>query len=61
MSERAEGTGAERDRIAELERRIRALEELDGATLGRFTGWDWLVCVLGGVVLPVVALWWFAG
>jgi hypothetical protein len=51
----------ERQRTAELERRIQALEQLDDASLGRFTAWDWLACVLGGVVGPVLALWWFAG
>lgn len=49
------------DRAAELERRIQALESVDEAELGAFTAWDWLACVLGGVVAPVAALWWFAG
>jgi hypothetical protein len=57
----AEGAGPERERAAELERRIRALQDLDDATLGRFTGWDWLLCVLGGLLAPAAALWWFAG
>jgi hypothetical protein len=48
------------DRVAELERRIRILEDLDDATLGRFSGWDWWVCALGGLVAPIAALWWFA-
>ena len=48
-------------RVEEIERRIEALEALDDSALGRFTGWDWLCCVLGGLVAPLAALWWFAG
>ena len=47
--------------VEELERRIRELESLDDAAIGSFTGWDWLVCVIGSLVLPAIALWWFAG
>ncbi len=49
------------ERVEEIERRIAALEELDDSALGRFTGWDWLCCVLGGLVAPIAVLWWFAG
>lgn len=49
----------ERD-IAELERRIELLERLDEAIPGRFTRWDWGICVLGAVVVPCLALWWIA-
>ena len=45
----------------ELERRIEQLEALDDAEIGRFTGWDWLVCVIGSLVVPAIAMWWFAG
>jgi hypothetical protein len=47
--------------VEELERRIEEIEGLDDATIGRFTGWDWLVCVIGSIVLPAIAMWWFAG
>ncbi len=47
--------------IEELEQRIEKLEKLDEAAIGRFTGWDWLLCVLGAVALPAFAIWWFAG
>lgn len=47
-------------RVAELESRIADLETLDEASFGAFTGWDWLACVLGAVVLPALALWWYA-
>ncbi len=47
--------------VEELERRIEELEGLDDAAIGSFTGWDWLLCVIGSLVLPAVALWWFAG
>ncbi len=46
--------------VEELERRIEALEGLDDAAIGSFTGWDWLVCVIGALVLPAIAMWWFA-
>ena len=48
-------------RIAELEARIREIEALDDASLGGFGPWDWVACVLIGVVGPAAALWWFAG
>jgi hypothetical protein len=48
-------------RVEELERRIAELEGLDESAFGRFTAWDWGVCVVGALVLPVLALWWFAG
>ncbi|HSF01996.1 MAG TPA: hypothetical protein VLA62_03225 [Solirubrobacterales bacterium] len=48
-------------RVAELESRIRAIEALDDASLGRFGAWDWIAAVLCGLVLPAAALWWFAG
>lgn len=48
-------------RVAELESRIRQMEELDDSSLGRFGAWDWLVTVLAGLLLPAAALWWFAG
>ena len=47
--------------VAELERRIELLEQIDESIPGRFTLWDWLLCVLGAVIVPYLALWWFAG
>ena len=47
--------------LEELERRIEEVEGLDDAAIGSFTGWDWLVCVIGSLVLPAIAIWWFAG
>ncbi len=47
--------------VEELERRIEEVEGLDDTAIGGFTGWDWLVCVIGSLVLPAIALWWFAG
>ena len=47
-------------RVEDLERRIEELEAIDSASLGSFTMWDWIGCLLGGLVIPVVALWWFA-
>ena len=47
--------------VEELERRIGEIEAQDDDAIGRFTGWDWLLCVLGAVVIPALAMWWFAG
>jgi hypothetical protein len=47
-------------RVEDLERRIVALEAVDSASLGSFTIWDWVACLLGGLVIPIAALWWFA-
>ena len=47
--------------VEELERRIREIEAQGDDAIGRFTGWDWLFCVLGAVVVPALAMWWFAG
>jgi hypothetical protein len=49
------------DRVAELERRIDELDSLDESAFGAFTAWDWLACTVFAVVLPALALWWFAG
>jgi len=46
--------------VEELERRIEEIEDLDDSAVGSFTSWDWLFCVIGAVVLPALALWWFA-
>ncbi|MEE8625418.1 MAG: hypothetical protein V3T19_08760 [Acidiferrobacterales bacterium] len=46
--------------VEELERRIETLEALDDSALGRFTVWDWVICVVGSVLIPAVLLWWFA-
>jgi hypothetical protein len=48
-------------RALELGRRIEELEREEESSFGRFTAWDWLACVVGSLVVPVAALWWFAG
>lgn len=51
-------TGQEQEEQAlreELERRIRILESLDDSTLGKLNRLDWLVLILIGLVLPVIA------
>ncbi len=50
---------AQRLRVEDLERRIEELEAIDSASLGPFTTWDWIACVLGCLVIPIVVLWWF--
>ena len=47
--------------VGELERRIAELERTDEAEFGRFTVWDWLICLVGAVALPYLALLWFSG
>ena len=46
--------------VEELERRIVEIEALDDSEIGGFTGWDWAICVGGAVVIPALAMWWFA-
>ncbi|MDX1406226.1 MAG: hypothetical protein R3192_16935 [Woeseiaceae bacterium] len=46
--------------VEDLERTIEAMEALDDSALGRFTVWDWVICVVGSVLIPAVLLWWFA-
>jgi len=53
-------TEAGEARAEELMRRIRTLEAQDEASFGRFTRWDWIVCVVLGFVLPVAVTFWFA-
>ncbi len=51
-----------RERLVEdLERRIEELEALDDSAIGAFTAVDWLLCIAGSILLPAIALWWFAG
>ena len=53
---------ADHERLVEdLERRIEALEVLDDTDIGSFTALDWFFCITGSVVIPAIALWWFAG
>ena len=58
-------TGAERaDRerlVEDLEHRLDELQALDDSDVGSFTALDWFFCITGSVVIPVIALWWFAG
>jgi hypothetical protein len=46
--------------VADLERRIEELENLDESAFGNFTTWDWLLCIFGALVIPYLALLWFA-
>jgi hypothetical protein len=51
----------ERTRLVDdLERRIDELEGLDESAFGGFSALDWLICLLGAVVIPCLALVWFA-
>ena len=53
---------ADRERLIEdLESRLDELETLDASDIGSFTALDWFCCIAGSVVIPALALWWFAG
>ena len=56
----AEQAGRER-LVEDLERRLEELQTLDDSDIGGFTALDWFFCITGSVVLPAIALWWFAG
>ena len=47
--------------VLELQRRIEELEGMNEAAFGEFTSRDWWICILGSLVIPLLALWWFAG
>jgi len=44
----------------ELERRIEELEASDEAAFGYFTAWDWALCIVFAVVMPLLLVWRFA-
>jgi hypothetical protein len=53
---------ADRERqIEDLERRLDEIEALDESDIGGFTALDWFFCITGSVIIPAIALWWFAG
>jgi hypothetical protein len=47
-------------RRRELERRIEDLEARDESAFGNFTQFDWAVCIVAGVALPLLLIWWNA-
>ena len=53
-------TEPDNPRVRELERRIEELESRDEAAFGHFTAWDWTLCTVFCVVLPLLAVWWWA-
>ena len=48
------------ERRRELTRRIEDLESRDPDDFGHFGALDWAICVVGALVLPVLAFLWFA-
>ena len=44
----------------ELERRLAILEGTNEEEFGRFTALDWTICVLFFVIIPILAVWWYA-
>ena len=51
---------ADNPRARELAHRIEELEAHDDAAFGRFTTWDWTVCIVFAVLLPLLGIWRFA-
>ena len=55
------GEGAEEQVIIdELERRLEILDAADEADFGRFGALDWIACIGGFVILPLLLVWWAA-
>ena len=42
----------------ELLRRIETISALDDSELGEFTRRDWLICILGALVVPTLMMLW---
>ncbi len=42
----------------ELLRRIETISALDDSELGEFTRRDWVICILGALVVPALLLLW---
>jgi hypothetical protein len=49
---------AQQAQVTELTRRIELLEDEDAHGYGDFSAADWIVCILGAVVIPVLVLVW---
>ena len=45
------------DLVADLERRIDAMQNMGDAELGRFTRVDWTVLILISIVIPAIVIW----
>jgi hypothetical protein len=43
--------------VRELERRIQELEDHDEAAFGHFTAWDWTLCAVFAIALPLLMIW----
>ena len=46
--------------VESLERRIDEIDSLDESSFGAFSSVDWILCVVGAVILPLLAVIWFA-
>lgn len=42
----------------ELERRIELIESADDDEFGNFTAFDWTICTIVFLVLPLLIAWW---
>ena len=44
----------------DLVQRIQRIESMGTEELGEFTPMDWLLTVVGAVLIPALLLWWYA-
>jgi len=44
----------------ELKRRIELIEDADDAAFGRFSAFDWFLCVAASFALPAIVAFWAA-
>ena len=44
--------------VQELQRRIETLEALDESEFGEFSRRDWVICIIGALVIPTLLLVW---
>ena len=45
------------DLVADLERRIDAMQNMGDPELGSFTSLDWIVLILISIVIPAFVIW----
>ena len=45
-----------KDLVLDLEKRIDMMQNMGDAELGRFNGLDWIILILGSIVIPVIVV-----
>ncbi len=48
------------DLVRDLEQRIEKIEALDHEDLGGFNRLDWMICIVGAVLVPALLIWWYS-